>query len=261
MIHALSRGKAGKVSIDGEKESWREIFRKREDLLTSMFWSRISYLSEDKLNRFMAQVLSEDRFDYGPLKEVDFWARYNYSTRKKQRKVEPDLVLEFRDIDILIEVKPPFGKGQSKEQWTQEVEAYLQSGSENKLMFLAMGNCQSNTADWLDEFAERYPDVIFKAVSWDNVMNSLKQSLGQSDRIGSDCICLLDCYGIRLPIKSWGSLREVIVHPLDQNGFSSLKADSILLFDAENIKLRIRSWESLREVIFHQLKNGFINYE
>lgn len=230
MIHALRRGKAGKVSINGHKERWREIFCKREDLLTSMFWSRISYLSEDKLNRFMSHLLSNHRFDYGPLKEVDFWRRYGYSTRKIQKQVEPDLVLEFRDIDVLIEVKPPFGKGQSKEQWTQEVEAYLQSGSENKLLFLAMGNCQGNTKDWLDEFAERYPDVIFKAVSWDNVMNSLKQSLGQSDRIASDCICLLDCYGIRLPIKSWESLSEVIFHPLDQNGFSSLQADNILFF-------------------------------
>ncbi|MGL5603228.1 MAG: hypothetical protein ACRDD5_20400 [Silvania sp.] len=220
MIHALTKGKAGRVGDIALSESWRDRFRKSEDLLTSMFWSRISYLPEEQFNRFMSQLLSEE-FNHGPLRNVKFWERYSYVTYFLDKKVEPDVVLDFDDQDIIVEVKPPFGKGQYKAQWQQQVESYLQQDTHKKLIFIALGNFPTETFRWLAEFRGRYPDVRFHAISWGEVMHALSHSLGRNNRLASDCISLLSFYGIRLPTKTWSSLHNVISHPLTDNGFAS----------------------------------------
>lgn len=221
MIHALSSGKAGRVLTSETSERWRDVFKKSEDLLTSMFWSRISYLPTEQLNLFMSQLLSTD-FDCGPLLDVNFWERLSYVTNQIDRVVEPDVILEFRHHDIIVEVKPPFGKGQYQEQWRLQVESYLQSQTNKKIFFIALGNCPGNVSSWVATFKQRYPDIEFYAVSWERVSDALFNTLGKNNRIAADCIKLLNLYGIRSPCQSWASLSEIIYYPLNKNGFVDL---------------------------------------
>lgn len=221
MIHALSSGKAGRILTGETAERWRDVFKKSEDLLTSMFWSRISYLPVDQLNLFMSQLLATD-FDCGPLQGVIFWERLSYRTQQIERKVEPDVILEFRHHDIIVEVKPPFGKGQYQAQWRLQVESYVQAKTDKTMLFIALGNCPSNVSEWLTSCKQDYPGIEFYAVSWEQVIDALSHALDKNNRIAADCIKLLNLYGIRPPCQSWNSLNKIIYYPLHNNGFIDL---------------------------------------
>lgn len=73
MLHAVLHGKAGRVTADGEDQSWRELFRNREDLLTATFFGRLRYLSEEGEKKVLALLVGEKLADaFGPVREIIF---------------------------------------------------------------------------------------------------------------------------------------------------------------------------------------------
>ena len=47
MLNAIIHSKAGRIELDHDEKSpsWRQLYKKREDLLTAAFFSRFTYLS------------------------------------------------------------------------------------------------------------------------------------------------------------------------------------------------------------------------
>lgn len=126
MLTAIAKGKAGRISIPGSEASvsWREVFRRSEDLLTAAFFGRLRYLSDPGINRVLSVLIGQEAADrMGALDEVEFWP---HLTGLKDRSwVEPDVLLHFETGLVLVEVKPPFGGDQYLEQWQAEVHSLV----------------------------------------------------------------------------------------------------------------------------------------
>ncbi len=91
MLKAILEGKAGKASVEGiaEAQSWREIFRKREDLLTAVFFSRLRYLSEDGEQKVLALLVgSQLAQTLGCIHEIIYWpGGFKHQVQKVLRDV------------------------------------------------------------------------------------------------------------------------------------------------------------------------------
>lgn len=76
MLTAVLHGKAGRVEIDGHMVSWRELFRKREDLLTGVLFGRLSYLTDDAHGQVLSLMLGSDiACTLGALEAIEFWPK------------------------------------------------------------------------------------------------------------------------------------------------------------------------------------------
>ena len=145
MLTAILHGKAGRVELNGLPVSWRQLFRKREDLLTAVLFGRLPYLSDQAQEQILALLIGKSLAGkLGQLIDIRFWPKLDGTEGRKY--VEPDVVLEFKQHLLLVEVKPPFGGMQSSKQWRNEILS-LQSNNddEKNIVLLALGR---NMPSW-----------------------------------------------------------------------------------------------------------------
>ncbi|PWQ98199.1 hypothetical protein [Leucothrix pacifica] len=137
MLNAIIHSKAGRIEVDKDIDktslSWRQLYQQREDLLTSAFFSRFTYLSGLLQHRLLKKWLGGG--DFTEFKGIDYWPRYELPNHKSRNFVEPDLLLRFADCDLLVEVKPPEGGDQYHEQWRLEIEGYYDQESQTKPLY------------------------------------------------------------------------------------------------------------------------------
>lgn len=147
MLTAILHGKAGRTELNGQNVSWRDVFRKREDLLTSVFFGRILYLSDEGQRAVLKLLMGDLCFCLGPLLEVEFWPRLKGLTDR--RYVEPDIILHFAQHLVVVEVKAPEGQQQSRRQWLAEIAALQERNDDAKeIILLALGR---NVPAWRSE--------------------------------------------------------------------------------------------------------------
>lgn len=148
MLTAILHGKAGRTELDEQVVSWRDVFRKREDLLTSVFFGRLPYLSDAAQKSVLALLIGNAlTHEVGPLIDLEFWPKLD--GLPDRRYVEPDVILSFEHHLLVIEVKPPFGGEQSRKQWQSQVQALQEHNSEAKaIVLLALGR---NVPTWRAE--------------------------------------------------------------------------------------------------------------
>lgn len=147
MLTAILHGKAGRTELDGQNVSWRDVFRKREDLLTSVFFGRLLYLSKEGQIAVLKLLVGDLSSYLGPILEVEFWPRLKGPTAR--RYVEPDVILHFAQHLILVEVKAPEGQQQSRQQWLAEIQALQERNDDaKKITLLALGR---NLSAWRGE--------------------------------------------------------------------------------------------------------------
>src|SRR5690606_2633521 len=149
MLMTVTRGKAGRLNLSGLEisVSWREAFRRNEDLLTGVLFSRMRFLSPRALRDVMGLLVGVEAAEgLGEIHQIELWPRFE--GLEGRHCVEPDVLLVFENAHLLIEVKPPSGGAQHHRQWKAEVEAILsefEAGAVAKakrrplLHFLALG--------------------------------------------------------------------------------------------------------------------------
>ncbi|UMO86378.1 hypothetical protein HP572_13370 [Pectobacterium sp. PL64] len=232
MLQAIMQGKAGRVEIEGKApESWRNVFKKREDLLTAAFWTRIGYLSAESRFLFIREFLGLSKSELGEYRQVNFWPRYSLTMKNvDQNSVESDVVLEFEKADILIEVKPPEGGWQYHQQWQREITAYHQDERrKEQLFFIALGNIPKSLGKFNYNLIEKHRGntrVIQR--EWHNAKNALLslQKIGiHEQHIVRDCLSALSLYGIRVAMPEYKNLSQLItslpLHEGTEHIFSS----------------------------------------
>lgn len=214
MLHAIINGKAGRIRLDdGERRvSWREVFRRSEDLLTSVFFSRLRYLSQPSLHHVLSRMIgSGDLKSLGNLKNIDFWPRLDGADDCSW--VEPDVRISFENADLWIEIKPPFGGQQKIQQLRNQISAINKhkKSEENtrKLIYLSLGgNNQHSQNSAIEKFAEF--EISFHKAEWSDITSFIveiwEDGTEQDRFIFSDWQAAFDLFGMQLRRFDWPEL-------------------------------------------------------
>jgi len=239
MLKAVLHGKAGRIGTsDSEKISWSSLFKTHEDLMTAAVFGRFAYLSPSVQALLLKQWLgiNEAEHDFEQFEDIEFWPKFDLVEGDDSCFVEPDLVLRFKEFNLIIEVKPPAGGDQYFEQWRKEIASFLQSDNKNylPLYFLAIGRIgQYNAKGWArDLIAENDERLqMISALKWQPVTDSIVQLrhpisisiksenvdviTSQDIRILDDIIAALHLYGLKTANFKWK-------HLIKNNSFKSL---------------------------------------
>ncbi len=143
MLQAVLHGKAGRVEQGGQSLRWRELFKRNEDLLTATFFGRLPYLSNGAFEAVLGCLIGfEQAKRLAPaFIEIELWPRLTEWDERDY--VEPDVILRFESELVMIEVKPPFGGGQYRDQWRAQMKALsveTEYQEYERIHFVALGN-------------------------------------------------------------------------------------------------------------------------
>ena len=207
MLRAIIHGKAGRVDSNGESVSWRKLFKSREDLLTAAIFTRWSYLSLKAKHFLINKWIGRIELKTSAFQEIEFWSKYDLEGREF---VEPDVLIRFKDFNILIEVKPPRGGNQYFRQWDRELEGYFSSSESLPLHFLAVGRNSVQANDWKVTLLTKYKHLnSIDTISWKSVAESIYNLTKDSEldyqdhRILIDMIEALKIYGVIAHPYKW----------------------------------------------------------
>lgn len=126
--------------------SWREVFQRSEDLLTSVFFSRIRFLSPQSTEHVMALLVGGEAAELGEFQRIEFWPHLGGVNGRSW--VEPDALLYFAKALVMVEVKPPFGGTQYLEQWQNQIMALAQDDdAPQRVHFVGLGGNTLNLDD------------------------------------------------------------------------------------------------------------------
>lgn len=272
MLKAILEGKAGRVSVDGEEQqSWREVFRKREDLLTAVFFGRIQYLSAAGEQQVLALLVGKETAEVlGPIKEIIYWPRL--AGMDSRSYVEPDVLMVFNDSMLLIEVKPPFGGGQYEDQWRNEIESLILQRENNNcdldipdnIYFLALGCKMPDWKSVASKLENEFSDDCLKGVAvreWDQISHEIAK-MHEENEVSRDKHVLFDwmdafsLFGIvekPLPFSdlismkyrvedSWRNLFREGKRPIEEPFTQAVEWWPLMNFTAKT-QLRIQAWK------------------
>ncbi len=238
MLNAILEGKAGRITLnEGIPQSWRTVFQSYEDLLTAAIWSRINYLSPAAMEHFFSALLGINGESWGAFESITFWPKYVFPNpvdenmklyfSGQERFAEPDVVITFEHIALIVEVKPPAGSMQYQQQWRKELYTYLHDDdAKNTVHFLALGNLPRTTANWFIELKAEFPQVDFHGMEWHKLREIFQHSeweAPQDKRIVADCLKALTLYGIREPLLPWQQFHEFLADTPLPSEYSFLK--------------------------------------
>ncbi len=171
MIHALLHNKL--------KDSFSDPhFKPSEDSLTSSIIGLLSYLPDNifwKLLKNSCGIQSSLPEDIGEILSINFWDKLMADGVHNSTYVEPDVWIECRDCDIIIEAKKYDSWGQEMDQWKKEILSYSKTFEDNKhLIFIALGGNVSLQDYILDIDGNTY--TIYTS-SWYNLLNEVDKYL------------------------------------------------------------------------------------
>jgi hypothetical protein len=222
MLRAILEGKAGRVELEvGTSQSWREVFQKREDLLTAVFFGRLRYLSIEGEQSVLTLLIGKDlSLAAGPIHKIDFWSKLPL---KNRRHVEPDIIIECENATILVEVKPPFGGEQYAGQWKAEINSLIQDRYAEEahpehmknIHFVALGR---NFIGWKAIARKLEADfgnysLKVHAMEWDQIRDEiaiiLKQEDGRDRAVYEDWMEAFALFGMRRKLLPFTEMNEM----------------------------------------------------
>ncbi|GAB3679006.1 hypothetical protein [Salinisphaera aquimarina] len=126
MFKAITHGKMARwIGDDGQPHSAQSVYRDLEDHLTAAVFARLSYLPRDVFWLLLSSALDQvpPQLRHRPsLQSIDFWPTYNH---EDGTRCEPDILLRFDDVDVLVEAKRyDDSEWQTRDQLQAEIESY-----------------------------------------------------------------------------------------------------------------------------------------
>ena len=218
----ISRGKAGRLQLPGSdlQLGWRDVFRRNEDLLTGVIFSRFRFLSPTGLVQAMGLLLGEKHAEaLGSLETIEFWPRLTGLSERSW--VEPDVLLTFEKATVLVEVKPPFGGSQSVGQWRAEVMAFLTECAKGErdypslLHFVALGRNRKDDIESHEPLVDACEDfdLLVHRREWDALWRPLPDLMERCERadkaVFDDWLEAFALFGLEVErLKPWLPLSQ-----------------------------------------------------
>lgn len=221
MLKAILQSKAGRINLPGEASpiSWREIFKRREDLLTAVFFGRLRYLSPKISNNVMALLVGGNAAaELGDLKSLELWRQVDGVNGRV--RVEPDVEIRFSNALVIVEVKPPFGGKQSIDQWRAQIQAIAAEMAETdevpqNFHYVALGNntFDTNSDTPIDFAVADIIEPIIHQVEWERIAQALPKlhanATTQDSAVLEDWAAAFVLFGMAPPIPfKWSDLLE-----------------------------------------------------
>ena len=210
MLHAILRGKAGRIEREGESLRWRDLFKGSEDLLTATFFGRLPHLSDGALRAVLRFLLGDNPLDSTTFQRLELWPKL--ASLQDRRYVEPDVLLHFDDALVVIEVKPPFGGDQYREQWLAQVNAVVSEAEfddyEDRLYYVALGNIPVAPLSRPD-LPKRFVQMTLR--EWDPLRRYLQafdefESCRQDRAIRDEWLQAFELFGMAPVVPEWTPL-------------------------------------------------------
>ncbi|MEY8712302.1 hypothetical protein [Mangrovibacter phragmitis] len=210
MLHAILHGKAGRLGLEGNALRWRDIFKGSEDLLTATIFGRVPHISDLALQAFMFFLIGEHAGDLTEFQQLDLWPKLD--TVSNRHYVEPDVLLHFENALVIVEVKPPFGGNQYREQWLAQLNAVINADEfdkyENRLYYVALGNVPEAPLA-RNELPERFMQMTLR--EWEPLRRYLQtapefQSCRQDAAINSEWLQAFELFGMAPSVPEWAPL-------------------------------------------------------
>jgi len=179
---------------------------RNEDSLTSSVFQLLGYLPDEMFRSILCSALrgNVDEALLGRLEEIEFWPKWDAAGIDSHNNfIEPDVFLRFEGADLIIEAKRYDEKGQYKQQWLNEFQAYLNEYPEREkpVILWALGGINDLANDAVE--IEGQTCKVFKS-TWTMLVNAVQserqkqESILQSshlDRIFSDLIFAFQFHG------------------------------------------------------------------
>lgn len=121
-----------------------QLFNSKEDSLTATILGTMLYLKDDDFWDIIGLACKELAVvipSKSEIIDVHFWASWNPENTSNVRFVEPDVLIQTTDFDLIIEAKRWDSDQQDSGQWQKEILSYLNEYAvKNKsVYFLALG--------------------------------------------------------------------------------------------------------------------------
>lgn len=176
MLQAINANKAGR-NITSEEIHWRQVFKASEDSLTSTIIGLLFYLPHELTWHILLNAC------YG--KEIptpntvlskEFWPLWSGEGTSNAMSVEPDVFIQTPDFDLIIEAKRTDYNQQSRDQWTNELKAYLNEyrDSKKRVYLLALGGISTEATQQLEIDSIIMPVVMCR---WERLLRSVRNAL------------------------------------------------------------------------------------
>lgn len=226
MLQAILKGKAGRIDLsDDHTRSWRELFRRREDLLTATFFGRLRYLSETGKRNVLASLISPEpsrpETTFGAIQEILFWPKLKRDISDRGF-TEPDILIKCEQAYFLIEVKPPFGGPQLPAQWKNEIDALIKHAERNNanwelpdtIHFVALGKNSHKWNDDKERLTANYAKqgLTIHTIEWGTLQRGIVQlqklATAQDAAVYSDWLEAFALFGLDEPPLPFKDLLE-----------------------------------------------------
>lgn len=156
-------------------------FHKIEDSLTSSIFQLLSYLPDSILSKIITETLHyQDQIPIYNLSNIEFWPKWNPIGTTNKNFVEPDVFMNFEHQHIIVEAKRFDEKGQSPEQWKNELIGYFNEykNSSKELIFWALGGINNWSSDSITVYDKNIK--IFKS-TWTMLLTSIRKNLQENN--------------------------------------------------------------------------------
>jgi hypothetical protein len=159
----------------------RAIYKANEDALTSSIFERFMYLPKDLFQYILKEALQDvvANLDLHTIVNIEYWPNWNPEHTTNKNRVEPDVFIRTATQDIIIEAKRYDAKQQSKTQWENEIQAYINEYSEDgkPLIFIALGGLHNQHTETIKVKNQQYQVYKCKWQAILQAINNLKYML------------------------------------------------------------------------------------